>query len=157
MKTATFTVHATAEHSRRWKMASESEGHRSAGTWLACAADAYLKVRARAGLPVPLAWRKGLLRIKLEDGELVLVRGHLSPPFGVFAGTPGEPARYSGRKRFTLVYVPSGRFLATLRSFAHCKALAGELARLWYRGDGAEPSGSPAPVSPALSTRLTLY
>jgi hypothetical protein len=145
VKTASFTVHATALQSARWKQAAEGEGFPSVGGWLAAA---YLKVRARAGLPVPLAWRKGLLRIRLEDGELVLVRGHLSPPFGVFAGTPGEPARYHGRKRFTLVYVPSGRFLATLASFAHCKALAGELARLWYRGDGAEPAGNPALVLP---------
>ena len=30
---------------------AEAEGHRSAGTWLAAAADAYLKARARAGAP----------------------------------------------------------------------------------------------------------
>jgi hypothetical protein len=148
MKTASFTVHATMQQSIRWKQAAEGEGFPSVGAWLAGAADAYLKIRARAGVPVPLAWREGLLRVKLEDGELVLVRGHLSPPFGVFAGTPGEPARYHGRKRFTLVYVPSGRFLATLASYAHCKALAGELARLWYRGEGSEPSGNPALVLP---------
>jgi hypothetical protein len=146
VKVATFTVHATAQQSARWKQAAEGEGFPSVGAWLAGAADAYLKVRARAGIPVPLAWRKGLFRIRLEDGELVLVKGHVSPPFGVFAGTPAELARYPGRKRFTLVYTPSVRVLGTLASFAHCKALASELARLWYRGDGAEPSGNPAPV-----------
>lgn len=146
MKVTSFTVHATAQQSARWKQSAEGEGYPSVGAWLAAAADAYLKVRARAGLPVPLAWRKGLFRIKLEDGELVLVRGHLSPPFGIFAGTPEELARYPGRKQFTLVYTPSTRVLGTLRSFAHCKALASELARLWYRGEGAEPSGT-LPVS----------
>lgn len=39
MKTASFTVHATAEQSARWKRAAEAEGHRSAGTWLAAAAE----------------------------------------------------------------------------------------------------------------------
>jgi hypothetical protein len=146
VKVASFTVHATAAQSARWKQAAEGEGFPSVGRWLAAAADAYLKVRARAGLPIPLAWRKGLFRIKLEDGETVLVRGHLSPPFGVYAGSPAELARYPGRKRFTLVYTPTTRVLGTLRSFAHCKALASELARLWYRGEGAEPSGNAAPV-----------
>ena len=61
-------------------------------------------------------------------------------------GTPGEPACYDGRKRFTLMYMPSGRLLATLRSYAHAKVLASELARLWYRGEGAEPAGNLAPV-----------
>lgn len=142
MKTASFTVHATAQQSARWKQAAEGEGFPSVGAWLAGAADAYLKVRARAGLPIPLAWRKGVFRVELDGGEVVTVRGHLSPPFGSFEGTPEGPARYRGRKRHTLVYVPSKRVLATLRSFANCKALASELARLWYRGDGAEPSGS---------------
>jgi hypothetical protein len=146
VKTAAFTVHADARQSARWKQAAEGEGFPSVGAWLAGAADTYLKVRARAGLPIPLAWRKGLFRIRLEGGELVLVKGHVSPPFGVFAGTPAELARYPGRKRFTLVYTPSVRVLGTLASFAHCKVLASELARLWYRGDGAEPSGNPAPV-----------
>jgi hypothetical protein len=145
VKTATFTVHADSRQSARWKQAAEAEGFPSAGAWLAAAADAYLKVRARAGLPVPLAWRKGVFRVE-DCGETVTVRGHVSPPFGVFAGTPAELAPYPGRKQFTLVFIPTRRVLATLRSFAHCKALASELARLWYRGDGAEPSGNPAPV-----------
>ena len=146
LKVANFTVHASALQSARWKQAAEAEGFPSTGGWLAAAADAYLKVRARAGLPVPLAWRKGLFRIRLEGGEMVLVKGHVSPPFGVFAGTPAELARYPGRKRFTLVYTPSTRVLGTLASFAHCKALASELARLWYRGESGEPSGNAAPV-----------
>jgi hypothetical protein len=141
MKVASFTVHATAQQSARWKQAAEGEGFPSVGAWLAGAADAYLKIRARAGLPVPLAWRKGVFRVEMEGGAFT-VKGHVSPPFAVFAGTPAELARYPGRKRFTLVYVPQRRVLATLASFAHCKALASELARLWYRGEGAEPSGT---------------
>jgi hypothetical protein len=145
MKVATFTVHATAQQSTRWKQAAEGEGFPSVGAWLAGAADAYLKIRSRAGLPIPLAWRRGHFRVALEGGEAT-VNGRLSPPFGVYAGTPAELARYHGQRQFTLVYVPSRRVLATLASLANCKALASELARLWYRGDGAEPAGNPAPV-----------
>ena len=146
LKVASFTVHASALQSARWKQAAEGEGFPSVGGWLAAAADAYLKVRARAGLPVPLAWRKGIFRVELEGSESMPVRGHLSPPFGIFAGVPGEPARYPGRKQHTLVYVPSRRVLATLRSHRQAQALAAELARLWYRGEGAEPAGNAAPV-----------
>jgi hypothetical protein len=153
VKVASFTVHATAQQSARWKQAAEGEGFPSVGSWLSAAADAYLKVRARAGLPVPLAWRKGVFRVILEDGETATVRGHVSPPFGIFAGVPGEPARYRGRKQHTLVYVPSRRVLATLRSHRQAQALASELARLWYRGEGAEPSGNPARVLAGSSDR----
>ncbi len=146
MKVASFTVHADARQSARWKQAAEGEGFPSVGRWLAGAADAYLKVRARAGLPVPLAWRKGIFRVELEGGESMAVRGHLSPPFGIFAGVPGEPARYPGRKQHTLVYAPSRRVLGTFRSHRQAQSVASELVRLWYRGEGAEPSGNPVPV-----------
>ena len=72
---ASFTVHATAEQSIRWKRAAEAEGHRSAGTWLAAAADAYLRVRARAGQPLALAWHLGAFTARLMDGREVQVRG----------------------------------------------------------------------------------
>lgn len=151
MKTATFTVHATAAQSARWKQAAEGEGFPSVGAWLAGAADAYLKVRARAGLPVPLAWRRGHFQVELEGGELVRVYGHLSPPFGSYCGTADGPSSYSGRHRHTLVYIPSRRILATVRTYAQAKALASELARLWVRGGGSEPAGNPAPLIPSHS------
>jgi hypothetical protein len=147
VKTAAFTVHATAEQSIRWKRAAEGEGFPSVGSWLSGAADAYLKVRARAGMPIPLAWHRRRFRVRLEGGELVEVKGHVAPPFGSFCGTEEGPC-YSGRKRHVLVYTPSARILATVRTFAQCKALGAELARLWVRGDGSEPSGNPAPVIP---------
>ena len=146
MKVATFTVHADARQSARWKQAAEGEGYPSAGAWLAGAADAYLKVRARAGLPIPLAWRKGRFKVELQDGGLVEVRGHLSPPFGSFCGTADGPSSYTGRHRHALVYVPSRRILATLRSFRQCKGLAAELARLWVNGVGKEPETRAGPV-----------
>ncbi len=145
MKTATFTVHATAAQSARWKQASEGEGFPSVGAWLAGAADAYLKVRARAGLPVPLAWRRGHFRADLEEGETT-VRGYVSLPFGAYYGTPAGQPSFRGKHRYTLVYLPSRRILATVETYAQCKALASELARLWFRGDGSEPSGNPGPV-----------
>jgi hypothetical protein len=146
VKVASFTVHATAQQSARWKQAAEGEGFPSVGRWLAGAADAYLKIRARAGLPIPLAWRKGVFRVEMENGETVTVKGHVSPPFGVFAGTPAELAHYLGRRQFTLVFIPSRRVIGTFRSFAHCRSVAAELVRLWYRGEGSEPSGNAAPV-----------
>jgi hypothetical protein len=148
VKVATFTVHADVRQSARWKQAAEGEGFASVGAWLARAADAYLKARARAGMPIPLAWRRGRFRVELQGGEVVEIYGQISPPFGSFCGTSDGPSSYTGRHRHTLVYVPSGRILATMRTFAQCKALAAELARLWVRGDGSEPSGNPFPVIP---------
>ena len=146
MKVATFTVRADVRQSARWKQASEGEGFPSVGAWLAGAADAYLKVRARAGIPIPLAWRMGRFEVQLQGGEVVEVSGHISPPFGSFCGTSDGPSSHDGRKRHTLVYVPSRRILATLRTYGQSRALAAELARLWVRGDGSEPSGDPRPV-----------
>jgi hypothetical protein len=145
MKVATFTVHADARQSARWKQAAEGEGYASAGAWLAAAADAYLKARARAGMPIPLRWRKGRFRVELQAGAAE-VSGFLSMPFGAFRGT--VQGRGVACHQYTLVYVPAGRILATVRTYAQCKALAAELARLWVRGDGSEPSGNPVPVIP---------
>ncbi len=137
MKVASFTVHATAEQSIRWKRAAESEGHRSAGTWLALAADAYLRVRARAGQPLPLAWHLGVFMARLMDGREVQVRGMVSPPFGVFRGTSHGPDR---NKLRTLVLLPSGRIIATLKSSRQCRALAAELAPVLLRGELPDPA-----------------
>jgi hypothetical protein len=138
---STFTVRGTVRQSARWKQAAESEGCPSVGTWLAGAADAYLQARARAGMPLPLAWRHGRFTVQLEDGEKKLP-GFVSLPFGAFRGTS------SGRgvqacHRYTLVYLPQGRIVATFRTYGQCKALASDLARLWVRGDGSEPVEDP--------------
>ena len=146
LKTAAFTVRATEKQSLRWKRAADHEGHRSVGSWLAEAADRFLDALQRAGRPLPLAWRKGSFRVELEDGETVTVKGLISPPFGAFCGTETGPSYYSGRHRFTLVYAPQGRILATLRTFAHCRTLASELSRVWVRWGGNEPSEDPAPL-----------
>jgi len=137
MKTATFTVHATVEQSARWKMAAETEGHRSAGTWLAAAADAYLKVRAKAGLPLPLAWRIGMrFMVRLMDGREVEVRGVVSPPFAIYQGTSYGP---DGNHLRTLVHLPTRKVIATLRNSRQCRTLAAELAPLLLRGELPDP------------------
>jgi hypothetical protein len=56
LKVASFTVRATMAQSAAWKRTAEAEGHASVGAWAADALDAYLKVRAQAGKPLPLFW-----------------------------------------------------------------------------------------------------
>jgi hypothetical protein len=137
VRVATFSVHATAEQSIRWKRAAEAEGHRSAGTWLGYAADAYLRVRAKAGLPIPLAWQRfGRFHVTFMDGSEVEVRGVISPPFGIFQGTAEGPHGNKGR---TLVHLPSRRVIASLKTSRQCRALAAELAPALLRGDLSPP------------------
>ena len=57
------------------------------GSWAACALDAYLKLRAKAGLPLPLIWRRGRFRVVFEDGADLEIPGWISRPFGHFHGT----------------------------------------------------------------------
>ena len=130
MKTVAFTVRGTLAQGIRWKQAADADGHLAVGNWLAEAADAYLKARARAGRPLPLAWRQGRFRVLLANGGEVEVRGMLSPPFATFRGTADGPDRSKVR---TLVHVPSRQVIATLRSARQCKALASEIAPLWLR------------------------
>jgi hypothetical protein len=140
MKTASFTVHADVRQSARWKQAAEGEGYPSVGGWLAAAADRHLQAVARSGRPVPLAWRRGCFTVRLEGGELVPVKGHVSPPFGSFAGTEEGPASYCGRHRHPLVFLPDCRVIATLRSFRECKTLAAEIAPALIRGELPDPA-----------------
>jgi hypothetical protein len=135
LKTVAYTVRATQEQAIRWNRAASAEGHRSTGPWLGMAADAYLKVRARAGNPLPLAWHRRRFSVLLENGEEVSVNGHVSPPFGSFSGTEEGPAAYAGRRRHVLVYLPGKRVIATLKSHRQCKALASELAPVYARDD----------------------
>lgn len=138
MKVASFTVHGTIEQSRRWKIAAEAEGHSSAGSWLASAADRYLELRKRAGRPLPLCWRLGTFRVLLEGGETT-VRGHVSEPFYAFRGSFKGPAPTGDH--FSLVH--AGRIAATLRTYAQARALAAELAPVLIRGD---PPPGPAGI-----------
>jgi hypothetical protein len=133
VKVASFHVRASAEQAARWNRAAEAEGHRSAGTWLAYAADAYLKVRAKAGLPLPLAWRRfGRFEVYLDSGKATLC-GPISSPFAAFRGDSEGPDRRS--RRYSLVYLPEARIVATLANGRQAKALAAELAVVLIRGD----------------------
>ena len=137
MKVTSFHVRATMRQGVAWRRAADAEGHVSVGTWLAAAADAYLKHQERAGRPVPLAWRRGRFTV---DGRQV--PGLVSHPLGTYRVRPG-------RDLHALVYLPTGRLLATLGYQAHCKALAAELARVWVRWDGQgpePPSQDPGPI-----------
>jgi len=133
LKTATFTVRATEKQCVRWKRAAEGEGFASVGSWAAGALDAFLEHRTRAGRPIPLAWRFGAVTVVL-DGQEFKVRGHISPPFGIFRGTDQGPA-YRGIKRHTLVHLPTRRIIATLRAHRQCQALASELAPVLVRDE----------------------
>lgn len=148
MKVASFTVHATADQSARWKRAAEAEGYASVGSWASRALDAYLKSRLAAGAPVPLSWSWGRVRVTLQDGSMQEVRGWIAPPFGFFRGKATGKVP-SGTKAFSLVYTPTGRLLGTFKFAAHCKSLASDLARVWVRWDGAgaePPSQDPRPI-----------
>jgi hypothetical protein len=133
VKVASFTVRATLAQSERWKRAADAEGYPSAGAWLADAADAYLKARARAGRPLPLAWRRyGHFRVLLMDGSEIEVRGVVSPPFGIFQGSAHGPNGNMGR---TLVHLPSHRVIASLKTSRQCRTLASEIAPSLLRGE----------------------
>jgi hypothetical protein len=140
VKVATFTVRATEKQSIRWKRAAEGEGFASVGSWAGGALDAFLEHRARAGRPIPLAWHRGAVSVVLEDGQGVTLRGHISPPFGIYRGTQLGPPTYKGAKRHTLVHIPSRRIIATLRTHRQCQALAAELATIFARD---EQGGTP--------------
>lgn len=139
LKRAAFTVHATTPQSARWKQAAEAEGHSSVGAWLAGAADAYLKQRARTGAPIPLAWHWGLFSVRLLDGREVEVEGYISPPFAYYQGTSQGPLQ-PGRKRYTLVYLPTRRLLATLAYAKQARTLASDLAPVFARDEQAGAS-----------------
>lgn len=149
MKVASFHVRATQAQSIRWKRAADAEGLASVGNWLARAADAHLELRARAGLPIPLAWCRGSVRAVLEDGNTYTLRGWIAPPFGLFRGSAAGPIPHGSTHLYTLAYTPTGRLLGTFRTAGHCKALASDLARVWVRWDGAgaePPSQNPGGI-----------
>ncbi|HEX3131269.1 MAG TPA: hypothetical protein VH394_28290 [Thermoanaerobaculia bacterium] len=135
MKVATFTVRATLAQSARWKRAAEGEGFASVGSWAAGALDAYLEHRTRAGRPLALSWHYGTIYVNL-DGQDVPIRGHISPPFGIYRGAM-EGRLNAGCRRYSLVHLPTRRLVATLRSQRQCQALASELAPVLLRDEHA--------------------
>ncbi len=122
LKTESFTVPATADQSAEWRWAAKEEGFRSVYTWLAFAVDAY--VNARAGEPLPLVWRRGPVKVDLQDGSTVDVRGWQADPYAIFRGDGSGPA-LPGRKTFSLLYLPNRQILVMFRSVKHCREMAG--------------------------------
>lgn len=138
MKVATFSMRASMPQSIAWKKAADLEGFSSVGSWAACALDAYLKMRAKAGLPLPLIWRRGRFRVVFEDGADLEIPGWISRPFGHFHGTPGGPIPSGSTHCQTLVYLPARRIVATFRYAREARALAAELSGLWARSGGED-------------------
>jgi hypothetical protein len=141
LKTAVFTVHAGPLQSARWKQAADAAGHASVGSWLAEAADLYLHQLAKTGLPRPLAWHRGTFRAVLVNDKEREVRGWVSPPFGTFRGGVVAQKHFGPH---TLVYLPTGRLLATFGTIREARALAAELAAVWVRWEGKEEPGQEA-------------
>ena len=100
---------------RRWKRAAEAEGNRSAGTWLAAAADAYLQVRAKAGHPLPWRGTRGPSPSALRTAEY----SRFGERFRRRSATSGaHPTVQTETRDRTLVHLPTGRIIATLRRSA---------------------------------------
>jgi hypothetical protein len=145
LKVASFTVRATERQSITWKRMAQGEGYAAVGSWIADSLDRYLDGLKRAGKPVPLGWRRSaVFAVRTPQGGELQVSGLASHPFAYYRGTDAGADRYSDF--FTLVFVPAGRIIATLRSAAQCRTLAAELARLWIRWGGEAPTEDPAPL-----------
>jgi hypothetical protein len=76
--------------------------------------------------------------VRLEGRE-ERVRGYASPPFFAFRGTAAGYNRMSNQ--FTLTRQADGEIVATLATYAQCRALASELATVLLRGDPPPPEG----------------
>src|SRR3954464_5660988 len=120
-----------------WKRAAGAEGFASVGAWAGNALDAYLRLRVKAGIPLPLAWHLGRFSVRLEDGAEPEVRGWIARPFGIFRGNEAGPG-YHGCHTYTLAYLPARRIVASFRYARHCRALAAELAGVWARSGGED-------------------
>jgi hypothetical protein len=139
VKVAVFSVRADVRQAARWKQVCEVEGFRSVGQWAAQALDRYIEHRASVGKPLPLAWRLGRFRVRLEDGFEVEVNGWLALPFGHFRGGPDGP-RHHGTHQHTLVYVPQARPIGTFRYARYCRSLASDLVPALLKGELPEPA-----------------
>jgi hypothetical protein len=89
-----------------------------------------LKVRAQAGQPLPLAWRRGRFKVRLLDGAEPELWGWIAEPFAFYRGDQAGPG-YHGRHLYTLTYMPALQMLGTYRYARECRTVASELARRW--------------------------
>ncbi len=142
-KATSYTVDANHEQVDQWGAAAV-ERCMSVSSWLAHAADAYLRELARTGRATPLSWHPGRFVVRLTDttrspwvGVDVQVQGLVSRPFGIYRGTTREVGA-PGSGTHTLAHIPTGRTIATLPLRKSCMALAAELAGLeidWQETD----------------------
>jgi hypothetical protein len=142
-KAVSFTVDADREQADRWGEAA-AERCMPIAPWLAHAADAHLRERARTGRATPLLWDRGRFLVRLTDTtrrpEIVAdveVRGFTSGPFGVFRGS-GRGLGSPGCGEHSLAHLPTRRIIATLPLRKSCMALGAELAVLgidWQETD----------------------
>ena len=91
----------------------------------------------------PLTWQLGTFRVLIAENDRceelheIEVRGPVSGPFGVFRGDGRGPAP-PDRSFFSLVHLPTGRVMASLRLRRECMAMASELLPLrvpWRESD----------------------
>jgi hypothetical protein len=130
----TFTLRATDEQAGDWLTAARTAGFKHTSKWIAEAAD-FLRHLST----LPLAWRHGRFRVVLEDGTEPEVRGWISPPFGLFHGSADGPIPHGSTQRYSLIYLPARRIVATFRTAGNYKSLASELASLLLRGELPDP------------------
>ena len=143
LKVAAFTVKADARQSARWKRTAESEGFPSVGSWAALALDAYVELRAKGDLPVPLVWDRRRFPVKL-GGKIYQVKGNTSPPFGSFKGTVDRPIGYKGGRSLVLLYpdLPRAGHPGRLPARESARQLAGAHVVRW-EGEGEPPGQRP--------------
>jgi len=138
-----YTVKASREQVDQWGAAAV-ERCMSVSSWLAHAADAYLRERARTGQAPPLSWHPGRFVVRLTDTTRspwvaadVEAPGLVSRPFGIYRGTTRELGA-PGSGMHTLAHLPTCRTICTLPLRKSCMALAAELAGLkidWQETD----------------------
>ncbi len=85
-----------------------------------------------------------------------LVRGVISGPFGVYAGTPHEVRKGRGGAQYTLVHLPSQFPQVTLASERLCREAARELGACdlsWEAGSIFEVVGTAREIEKVLAVR----
>ena len=112
----------------------------------------------------PLAWKSATFRVLIaennrrEELHEIDVRGPVSGPFAIFRGDGRGPAP-SGESFFSLIHLPTGRVMITLRLRRECMAMASELAILrvnWRETDPEKVVGE-APDRPKVQEIHACY
>jgi hypothetical protein len=112
------------------------------------------RVDASPPAPESLTWKVGRFRVRIvqegrEELHDITVRGVASGVFGVFRGSGHGPAP-EDRHIFSLVHLPTGRIMVTLRNRRECMTMAAELLplRVPWNETGPEKVVEGAPDQP---------